>query len=117
MRAFSLGLLILVIAAAPSQAQQLATVRVEARVQIPDFLSVKQGETKDVVREDGTRIRRITLYVTANRSWNLSVVRSGSVVDVATGNSGNAQAVTVELAWKDDAPPDPNALNYFLTAD
>lgn len=114
------GLLVatmLVASAAAAQAQQLASVRVDAHVTIPEFLSVKSGQTRDIVRSDGMRVRQVTVLVTANHTWNLEVVNQGAVVKNTHGASGNDVAVIVEIPWSQaETPPDPAKLKYSLTA-
>jgi hypothetical protein len=93
------------------------------------------------VGANGERTRRMTLYVTANRSWVLSATRkcvstckrlhlrvtnSAQVATIAVertttaimqGRSGTALPVTIELSWDADSPPpDAAELEYLITA-
>lgn len=106
-----------------AEAQQLAQVNTVARVRIPDFLILKTGEVSEQTLADGSRVRRVTLYVTANREWNLAVARNcGSncseaayTVSKSAGKSCNEQAVVVEYVWtRDKAAPASNEFEYLL---
>src|SRR5688500_5275784 len=107
---------------APAAGQrQLAQVTVTARVTIPDFLSLTEGETTTTRQADGTMLSRTTVYVTANRTWALTVkaeeitplelralneavkvagVNQGAGTAQTHGANGNAIPVLVELIWK-----------------
>ena len=108
---------------ADAEAQQLAEVRTVAHVRVPDFLILQTGETTEQTLADGKQLRRVTLYVTANRAWNLEVARTCSSgcssakysVSGAAGNRGNAQQVIVEYVWERGAqPPATNEFEYLL---
>ena len=103
-------------------AQQLAEVAVIARVRVPDFLNVQVAGISETGLRDGKQVRRVTLYVTANRQWSLSVVRmcasSCSNVEVsATAFSGSRgkTSVVVEYRWERGEPaPALNEFHYAL---
>ena len=90
-----------------AEAQQLAEVRTVAHVRVPDFLILKTGDVSEQTLADGKQVRRVTLYVTANRAWTLAVARSCTSdcteaaykVSTSEGRSGNAQQVVVEYVW------------------
>jgi len=87
------------------------------RIAIPDLLSVRPVKSEDYIRADGMRVRRITLCVTANRTWNLHVVKDGAVVTTETGGRGTNLPVVVEVPLRRDAEtPDAARLAYMLTA-
>lgn len=97
----------LLLAASPLASQTLASVETSAHVTIPEFLSVKGGSVTEAELADGTRVRRVTLSVTANRKWTLQVVRTcnedcGDVdyrISSRSGKSGTDQKVEVEFVW------------------
>jgi hypothetical protein len=98
--------------AVPLQAQTLARAEVTATVRIPEFLSMHVGEATEI--DNGTR--RVTVFVTANRGWQLSVVNACGTCTVrmegAEGRSGNDIPVTVEYAWPEGTNPPP--MKYVL---
>ena len=101
--------------AAPAQAQTLARVEVTASVRVPEFLSTRIGDTAAI----GTHARRVTVYVTANRRWQLTVANAcvGCTVRIedAEGRGGNDIPVTIEYEWpQGSAPPEPTQIQYVL---
>lgn len=117
--------------AAPAYGQQLASVMVTAHVRIPDFLNLRVGQTTTV----SSSSRRVTVYVNANRVWQLSatqhctedctpvrwrVVSGGQNSSVESvrvvGGNGNDIPVVLEYEWSEGAPPpNPADLQYMLT--
>lgn len=117
--------------ASPAYGQQLASVMVTAHVRIPDFMNLRVGETTTV----SATSRRVTVYVNANRLWQLSAeqrctkdcaplrwrVVSGDAnpgLEAArvVGGNGNDIPVVLEYEWNEGAPPpDPADLHYMLT--
>ncbi|MGQ0813260.1 MAG: hypothetical protein ACT4O1_02210 [Gemmatimonadota bacterium] len=116
--------------ATPAHAQQLARAEVTAHIRIPDFLSMRVGDSTDLSKSS----RRVTVYVTANRVWQLSVaptcgtscsalrwrVLSAGVTSTATrvvGRNGNDIPVVIEYEWAEGTtPPSPSELEYLLIA-
>jgi len=101
---------------APAHAQTLAHAEVTAIVRVPDFLSVRVGETTTI----GSHARRVTVYVTANRRWQLSVAHACGTcvmrIQDGEGRGGNETPVTIEYEWPEGtAPPDPAQIHYLLT--
>ena len=106
--------------AAPAQAQTLARVEVSATVRVPDFLSMRVAETA----EPGPNVRNVTVYVTANRGWQLSVTNAcaGCTVRMESldaygstllgGDNGNDIPVTIEYEWPEGT--DPTQIQYVL---
>ena len=128
MRKLIVGVFFLVVFVARANAQQLATVTVEARITIPDFLSLQQGSITETTRADGTKSRTVTMYVKANRAWSLAVKPVSStekrtdlqirvVEGAVTGRAGNQIPVVFEISWDAAAPPPPdNSIQYVLAA-
>ena len=129
----TLGLLTL---SANAHAQVLARAETVAQVRIPEFLSVKTGTVSEQVLANGTRSRRVTLYVTANSAWSLAIARtcqsscgnltirvasvgSGAPAGnagVAQGDSGNDLPVVVEYQWdRGTAAPGADEFQYLLS--
>lgn len=90
-----------------AEAQQLAEVRTVAHVRVPDFLILNTGDVSEQTLPDGKQVRRVTLYVTANRAWTLAVARlctsdcteAAYKVSSSEGKAGNAQQIVVEYVW------------------
>lgn len=102
--------------AQPLSAQASASVHVEARVTVPDFMGIRPGEARDSIQADGTHVRRVTVYVSANRMWKLRVIKQGAVVKTLRGGRGSDVPVVVELPWREpDEQPDPARIEYQLT--
>jgi hypothetical protein len=103
-------------------AQQSAEVTVIAQVRIPDFLNVQVGAVTESTLEDGQHLRRVTLHVTANRSWTLTVNRTqasnGSDAKVKLSKSEGKRGqhtVVVEFRWNaNERGPAPNEFQYVL---
>jgi hypothetical protein len=100
---------------APAQAQTLARAEVRATVRIPDFMSLRIGETTAIA----SHARRVTVYVTANRAWQLSVANACESCTVriegGQGRNGNDIPVTIEYEWPEaTAAPDPAEIQYVL---
>lgn len=101
-------LLALLSLASPSAAQQLARVETTARVHIPQFMTLESGGTSADTLIDGHYLRRVTLYVSANRSWSLLVQRHCSKpcegieyrVSRSAGRAANGEAIVVEYSWR-----------------
>jgi hypothetical protein len=101
--------------AAPAQAQILARAEVTAIVRVPDFLSMRIAETTAI----GSHARRVTVYVTANRGWQLQVANTCASCSVRTegaeGRGGNDIPVIIEYEWPENsAPPEPTQIQYVL---
>lgn len=114
----------LLLAASPLASQELASVETSAHVRIPDFLSVKAHTVTEVQRADGTRVRRVTLSVTANRQWMLQVVRTCNEdcsdvelrISSPNGKPGRDQQVEVEFVWgAGQRAPSHREFEYLLT--
>jgi len=111
--------------ATPLRAQTLARAEVTATVRMPEFLSMRVSEGTAVT----TTSRRVTVYVTANRAWQLSVVHACTepcTVRVISegrehqehviGTTGNEIPVLIEYEWEAGRPaPSPTDLQYVLT--
>jgi len=71
-----------VLGVAPVSAQAgVAQVRVNAVVRMPDVLQLMPGRTETVVEADEV-VTRTTVYVSANRAWNLTAMVDGQVTKV-----------------------------------
>ena len=71
-----------VLGVAPVSAQAgVAQVRVNAVVRMPDVLQLMPGRTETVV-EAHEVVTRTTVYVSANRAWNLTAMVDGQVTKV-----------------------------------
>lgn len=114
--------------ATSASAQTLARVQVMAHLRIPDFLTLRVGEATTT----GDNARRVTVYVSANRIWQLSVAKTcGSTCGSLrwriltgmerssssgiVGRNGNDIPVTIEYEWDASSPPPESALRYELT--
>ena len=103
-------------------AQQLAEVGVIAHVRVPDFLNVQVAETSETLLRDGKQVRRVTLHVTANRQWSLTVVRTCAsschnveVSASAFSGSRGKTSVVVEYRWERGEPaPALEEFHYAL---
>lgn len=127
---FALAFMLLV---TPCSAQELAQARLTVTLRIPDFLSLRIGNTATAATETS---RRVTVYVSANRSWQLTVdpacgiacktlrwhVVSApvntSVNDTRViGRNGDEIPVVIEYEWDaGQTPPDATDLRYLLSA-
>lgn len=119
--------------ATPCYAQQLAQTRLTLNLKIPDFLALRVDNTASVTTEN---TRRVTVYVSANRTWQLTVDRAcGSacktlrwhVVSAApntnvndtrvVGRNGDQMPVVIEYQWDTGTrPPEAADLRYLLSA-
>jgi hypothetical protein len=105
-----------------AQAQQVAQVTTVASVRVPDFLVVKPGTVSERTLENGKHQRRVTLYVTANRAWTLSIARACESncteaqyrVSAPAGKAGTALPVVVEFTWDSDEPAPPTGEFHYL---
>jgi len=115
MRAILFGLLL--VSARSLPAQNTATANIEVRVAVPDLLAVHEASSENYTRPDGTRVRRVTLYVSANRMWNLRIVKDGVVVGNERGGNGTNLQVTVEIPLRsDEQTQEAFDIAYLLTA-
>ena len=76
---------------------------------------MRLGETTAI----GSHARRVTVYVTANRAWQLTVVNACASCAVRMespeGRGGNDIPVTIEYEWPEgSAPPEPAHIQYVL---
>ena len=102
-------------APALAQGQTLARAEVTATVRVPDFLSMRIDDPTPI----GSHARSVTVYVTANRGWQLSVTNAcgNCVVRVqgGEGRGGNDTPVFIEYEWPEGtAPPHPTQIQYIL---
>jgi hypothetical protein len=139
MRSLLIGIIASTLTVAPAMSQQIARVTVSAQVVVPEIFTLHRGTVSDGVTANGERTRQTSLYVTANRSWVLSIWRAcGSTCDrlqvrvmdgaravtpfisagttaIMRGEPGSAIPVTVELLWDEPLPaPDPSELAYLI---
>ncbi|HEX6559388.1 MAG TPA: hypothetical protein VF021_07990, partial [Longimicrobiales bacterium] len=76
------------------------------------------GAARDTVHADGARVHRITVFITANRTWKLRVLEDGKVIHTERGVRGNDLPVVIDLPWREAAmAPDTTNLVYQLTGD
>lgn len=117
----------------PCHAQQLAQARLTLNLQIPDFLALRVDDAASVTSDN---TKRVVVYVSANRTWQLTVDPAcGSacktlrwhVVSAApntnvhdtrvVGRNGNEMPVVIEYQWDAGTrPPEPADLRYLLSA-
>jgi hypothetical protein len=104
---------------------QLARVEVTARVRVPEFMFIERGPVTESTLENGQHVRRVTLLISANRSWRLEVARlcvnscttAQYRVSSNSGKPGNAQQVVIEYFWDaNTAVPPPDEFQYLLVA-
>ena len=117
---------ILLASAVPLPAQQLARVQATASLRMPEFMIIEPGLVVDQTRPDGTRVRRVTLLVSANRAWRLEVKRSCAAscppvrheVNRQRGRAVQREEVVVEYSWRSPEPaPKPEEFGYSLIGD
>jgi hypothetical protein len=119
MRIWLAAIAILFCYGAPLEAQELARVERTFRVSIPEFMIIEAGEVQDELRRDGTYVRRVTLYVTANRSWRLQIERvcegdcasAEYEVSRVSGSAAQQQEIVVEFSAGDESSL-PRAEDY-----
>ena len=125
MRLWPWAVVLMVMApAGAAEAQVLARVETRASVRIPEFLLLEHGDVEETTRPDGSKVRVVKLYVSANRSWRLDVQRRcGSTcapvryqVSRTQGGSAKGAEVVVEFVWpRNEKPPAPDEFGYVLT--
>jgi hypothetical protein len=99
--------------------QELARVEVTATVRVPEFMSLERVSAYEFTRVDGMRVRRVTLLVSANRTWRLEVSAQRDdvqyTVSKPTGRAAQREEVIVEFVWKDaEEAPRPDEFAYSL---
>ena len=94
-------------------------MEVTATVRVPEFMSLERASAYEFTRVDGMRVRRVTLLVSANRTWRLEVSAQRDdvqyTVSKPTGRAAQREEVVVELVWKDAGQaPLPDEIAYSL---
>ena len=116
---------LLVVAAVPAEAQELARVQRTAVVRIPEFMSLKAEGVVEEERAGGVNVKKVLLSVSANRSWRLQVEPACASecrtpeyrVIGGQGASAHQKQVVVEVIWRDgERPPALEQLAYSLVA-
>ena len=120
MRFWLLAALTLLGSTSPMAAQELARVEVTASIRVPEFMSIERASAHEYTRADGMRVRRITLLVSANRTWRLEVSSERDdvkyTISKATGRAAQREEVVVEFVWKDTASAPPDEFAYSLVS-
>jgi hypothetical protein len=102
-------------------AQELARAEITASIHVPEFMSIERASAHEYTRADGMRVRRVTLLVSANRTWRLEVsAQRGDVeytVSKASGRAAQREEVVVEFLWKHtESAPRLDEVAYSLVA-
>ena len=112
--------------ALPLSAQELARVEATATLRIPEFMIVERDAVVEETHAEGMHVRRVTLLVSANRSWRLEIERlCASACAVmrykachAEGRAAHREKIVVEFAWRDsERAPSNEEFEFLLVGD